>query len=76
MILAQILIVGFIGYGIGLGVDAIFGFFTINQSRIPFSLTWSIPAATALLILLICLTSAYIGIQKVSKVDPEDVFRA
>jgi len=76
MIIVQTLVAGFIGYGIGIGIDALYGIATVNQNQIPFSLIWPIPTITLVLNVIICMTSAYLGIRKVNKVDPEEVFRA
>lgn len=75
MILIQAGLVGCIGYGIGLGVAALFGFSTLSSQSLPFALPWTIPVITFILILSICLFAAYLGIRKIRSIDPAEVFR-
>lgn len=75
MILMQAGVAGFIGYGIGLGVTAIFGFSTLYSQSLPFFLPWPIPAITFVLVNIICIFAAYLGMRKISSIDPAEVFR-
>lgn len=75
MLLIQAALAGFIGYGIGLGLTALFGFFTISYQRLPFALPWPILAMTFVSINIICLFTAYLGIRKIRRIDPAEVFR-
>ncbi len=75
MILVQAITAGFIGYGIGLFLTALFGFLTMTSTKLPFFLSWQTPLITFILILFICISSASIGIRKISKIDPAEVFR-
>ena len=87
MLLAQAAIAGFIGYGIGIFFSSIFGVLLILVYKIapasfpiyfyiPFYLPWNVFWITIALIITICSITAYIGIQKVNKLDPAEVFRA
>lgn len=76
MIMLQAAVAGCIGYGIGLGLAAIFGFAILGYKKLPFVLPWPIPAIVFILIIIICLFAAYLGIRKVRKIDPVEVFRA
>lgn len=74
MILLQALLVGTIGYGLGVGVAATFGLLTRN-SELAFRLPWQILAVTATAVTVICMLSALISIRKVVKLEPAIVFR-
>lgn len=76
MLLLQAFCAGFIGYGIGLGFAGVFGFLTSQAAQFPFYLPYQVPAFVFFLILLICGFSALIGIRKINKLDPAEVFRA
>lgn len=75
MIFIQAFIAGLIGYGIGLGMAALFGFFTLSSPRLPFAMPWQIPFIILTLIMIICLFAAFLGIRKIGKIDPAEVFR-
>lgn len=76
MLILQSLLVGLIGYGIGVGLASIFGFFSLVNSEPPFYLPYEIPLVTLGAILFICFVSSYLGIKKVSKLEAAEVFRA
>lgn len=78
MILVQAFISGFIGYGLGLGLAAIFGFISVVvlNEEVPFFLSWQIPLIAFMLLLFIIIVSALVGIQKINKLDAAEVFRA
>jgi putative ABC transport system permease protein len=75
MIFVQAFIAGVIGYGIGLGLAALFGFSTMSSPRLPFAMPWQIPFIIFILIIVICLFAASLGIRKIGKIDPAEVFR-
>lgn len=76
MILMQAFIVGFIGYGIGLGLTALFGFGTLKNGQPPFFMPYQIPLVTFCCIFLICTLTALISIRRISKLEAAEVFRA
>lgn len=76
MLLLQAGLVGAIGYGIGTGLASIFGFIALEKEQPPFYLPYAIPIFTFCTILFICAFSAFLGIRKVSKLEPAEVFRA
>lgn len=76
MVMLQALVVGFIGYGIGLGLAALFGFGTLKSNQPPFFMPYQIPLISLGAIIVICIISALIGIRKVSKLEAAEVFRA
>lgn len=74
MLLLQAFIVGFIGYGIGLGLASVFGFGTFKSGLPPFYMSYHIPLITFGFIILICFVAALIGIWRVSKLEASEVF--
>lgn len=76
MLLLQAGLAGIIGYGIGIGLASIFGFFAVKKTQPPFYLPIEVPLMTLILILAICGFSAFLGIRKVSKLEAAAVFRA
>lgn len=75
MLLLQALTVGFIGYGIGLGIASLFGYATLDKGQPPFYMTYEIPLFTFGFILIICFLSALMGIRRISKLEAAEVFR-
>ncbi|MDB2614361.1 ABC transporter permease [Chlamydiales bacterium] len=76
MLLLQALLVGTIGYGIGVGLTSIFGFMALRSKKIPFYLPYEVLLIALFAILLICIFSAFLGIRKIRKLDVAEVFRA
>jgi putative ABC transport system permease protein len=74
MILLQALLVGTIGYGLGVGAAATFGILSRN-SELAFRLPWQVLAVTAAAVTLICMLAAVISIRKVVKLEPAIVFK-
>lgn len=75
MVLLQAFTVGFVGYGIGVGLAAWFGNTVLAKEQPPFFMPWQIPAFVAVVILLICAFSATIGLIRIAKLEPAVVFR-
>ncbi len=75
MLVLQALSVGFIGYGIGIGVTSIFGHLAISKDSFPFFMPYEILAITFIAVLSICTFSALLGINQVRKFDAAEVFR-
>lgn len=75
MVLVQSLLVSAIGWGIGMGVTALFGFATSNTT-LSFSLPLWLYLFSGASILLICLFAATLCMRRVAKVDPAIVFRS
>lgn len=76
MLILQAFSVGFIGYGIGLGVVSLLGYGAIAIKKVPFLLLWQIPAAVFLAVLFICTLVSVIGIVRVARLEPAIVFRS
>ncbi|MFM8421236.1 MAG: ABC transporter permease [Verrucomicrobiota bacterium] len=75
MLLLQAFTVGFVGYGIGLGLTALFGFLVSNGGQPPFLLEPAAILRTLVAILVICTLAALLGIRKVARLEPAIVFR-
>lgn len=75
MLVLQSLAVGFIGYGIGLGVVAFLGINLLRLGKVPFLMLWQIPAIVGAAVLLICALSALLGIIRIARLEAAIVFR-
>jgi putative ABC transport system permease protein len=75
MILAQAGIVGFIGFGIGVGVMSAF-FSALPEGRVPLLLMWPVPVIVFVAIKLICVVAALFSIWRVARIEAAIVFRA
>jgi putative ABC transport system permease protein len=75
MILLQALFVSAIGWGIGIGIAALFGFLA-SGTELSFKMPLALYLASAISILFICLIAACISMRKVLKTDPAIVFRS
>ena len=75
MLIVQALTVGLIGYGVGVGLSALFGYAVLDSGMPPFYMPWQLPVFTFVVILIICLFAALMGISKVRKLEAAIVFR-
>ena len=75
MLLLQAFTVGLIGYGIGIGLAALFGFMVMPIGMPPFLLQPSALLLTAVALVVICSFAALLGIIKVARLEPAIVFR-
>nr|MBP7322773.1 FtsX-like permease family protein [Deltaproteobacteria bacterium] len=75
MILLQSLLVGMLGYGLGVGTAALFGFF-LGGTELSFRLTGQLMFFSGAAISLICILSALISIRRVIRLEPAIVFKA
>lgn len=75
MVLSQALHVGVIGYGIGVGLAAVFGWWSGMSTRLSFFMPWQILALTAAAVFLIVLAASVLSVRKVFVLDPAVVFR-
>jgi len=76
MVLSQALQVGLVGYGVGVGLAALFGLCTRGLVRLAFHMPWQVPAITAAALLVIVLVASLLSIRRVLFVDPAIVFRS
>jgi len=74
MILMQAMIVGFIGYGLGVGGASLFGIF-LGSTELSFRLPWQLLVISAAAIFLICIAAAAFSIRKVVSLEPAIVFK-
>lgn len=76
MILLQALLVGFVGFGIGAGVTALFAAATRGGVGLSMTLDWRLLAGSATAVGLIVLLAAVISVRKVMKLEPAVVFQS
>ena len=76
MILLQALVVGAIGYGLGVGAASAWGMIVGGHTQLAFRLPWQLLVISAVAVLVICLSSAALSIRKVMKLEPAVVFRS
>ena len=76
MILLQALVVGAIGYGLGVGAASAWGILMGAHTQLAFRLPWELLVVSAVAVLVICLSSAALSIRKVMKLEPAVVFRS
>lgn len=75
MIVLQAGIVGFAGFGLGVGVISVF-FSLMPEGRAPLLLLWPIPVIVFVAITVICMAAALLSVWRVSRIEPAIVFRA
>ncbi len=75
MILLQAMLVGFIGYGLGVGLTALIGWFN-GDGELAFRMPWQLLMFTAISILLICVLASLISMRKVMRLEPAIVFKS
>ena len=76
MILLQALVVGAIGYGLGVGAASGWGIVLGGNTQLAFRLPWQLLVVSLVAVLVICLSSAALSIRKVMKLEPAVVFRS
>jgi putative ABC transport system permease protein len=74
MIVLQAVLVGAIGYGLGVGLASLFGLLTA-RSELAFKLPWQLLLISAGAVALICVFSALLSIRKVIALEPAIVFK-
>jgi putative ABC transport system permease protein len=74
MILLQAVLVGTIGYGLGVGLATGFGHLT-NGSELAFYLPWQLLIFTGVAVTAICVLSALLSLRKVMQLEPAIVFK-
>jgi putative ABC transport system permease protein len=74
MILLQALVVGSIGYGLGVGAASLFGYL-LGSTELAFRLPWQLLVVSAAAVTTICIFSALISIRKVITLEPAIVFK-
>jgi putative ABC transport system permease protein len=74
MILVQAILVGAIGYGLGVGLAAIFGVFT-SKTELAFWMPWQLLLISGVAVTIICIIAAFISVYKVIRLEPAIVFK-
>ena len=75
MVLFQAVQVGLVGYGIGVGLAALFGWGSRGFTKLAFFMPWQVLAITAVAVFFIVLLASLLSIRRVLVVDPAIVFR-
>lgn len=74
MVLVQVIVVGLLGYGIGLGMASVLGNI-VADGGLAFKLVWQIPVLSGLAILSICALAGVVSLVRVLKLEPAIVFK-
>lgn len=74
MILLQAVLVGSLGYGLGVGLTALFGF-AMRNTILAFKFPWQLLVFSGAGVSLICVFAALISIRKVILLEPAIVFK-
>jgi len=74
-VLSQAANVGLIGYGVGVGLAAAFGWWTQTTTRLAFFMPWQVLGLTAAAVFVIVLVASVLSVRKVLVLDPAIVFR-
>jgi putative ABC transport system permease protein len=74
MILIQSLVVGLVGYGVGVGIASFLGLLTGN-TELAFKLPMWLLGFTSAVVLIICAMASIISMRKVMKLEPAIVFK-
>jgi putative ABC transport system permease protein len=75
MVMLQALQVGAIGYCLGVGGAAGFGWLMKQNTKLAFLMPWQVPVITAIAVMVIILLSSLLSIRKVLVVEPAIVFK-
>lgn len=76
LLVLQSATVGCIGFGLGLLGISVVGAMAIEAEQPPFYMPWQIPVGSFFVIQMICMLAAFIGIVRLSRHEPAQVFRA
>ncbi len=74
MVLMQALVVGMIGFGIGIGLASFVGYQTRN-STLAFQMPWQLLVGAGAAVMVICMLSAMLSMWKVLVLEPAVVFK-
>lgn len=76
MILLQAAVVGFVGYGFGVGAAGIFGEITRSSGKMAFFMPWQVLVGTGVAVLLIVVLASLLCIRRVLVLEPAVVFQS
>jgi putative ABC transport system permease protein len=74
LVLLQAAVVGLIGYGLGVGTAALFGY-ALRFTELAFLLPWWLLVFTAGAVSFICLLSASVSLRRIMRLEPAIVFK-
>ena len=74
MILLQATVVGLLGYGMGVGLAALFGIST-KGGELAFYTPWQLLPITGVAVVLICILASLLSVRRVMVLEPAVVFR-
>lgn len=75
MILLQAAVVGSIGYGLGVGLAALFGELSKGHSKLVFFMPWEVLVGTGVAVVLVAMVASVFSIRRVLVLEPALVFR-
>lgn len=75
MIVLQALVVGIVGFGVGVGVTSVL-FAMLPEGRAPVKLLWPVPVGVLCAVLVICIITALLSVWRMTHIEPAIVFRA
>ena len=75
MILLQAVMVGVLGYGLGVGSASGLGWL-LRNTELAFRMPWQLLVVSAVVVMVICAISAVISIYKVMRLEPAIVFKS
>jgi putative ABC transport system permease protein len=75
MVMFQAFFAGAVGYGVGLGLTAGFGFLVLPAETPAFYLPWQLPVTVGALVAVICFFAGGLGVWKLRTVEPAMVFK-
>ena len=75
MILLQAVLVGFVGFGLGAGVSAVFAAATRRSSDLTMQINWQLLLGSGTAVALIVLVAAFVSARKVLMLEPAVVFK-
>jgi len=75
MMAIQVVTVGSIGYGLGLGAASVTGLF-FSKAGLAFNMSWQIPLAGGVAVLFCCLVAGLLGMVRVVRLEPAVVFKS
>lgn len=75
MIMLQAFTVGAIGYGIGIGLASFFSFLMGRSGRFVPQIPWQLLLAVATAIVVLCVLASAVGLRRVTRLEPAEVFK-
>lgn len=76
MIMFQAMVVGVIGYGLGVGAAAGFGHAFRDSPRLAFFMPWQVMAVTGIAVVLIAVLASLLSMHRVLRLEPAVVFQS